>query len=435
MNFEQIAILHKELITLARKDNSLTIGEFMNMQNKSFYENPSTEIGAEGDFATICSIPSKREKLANMIVSAMFNAWKLEKKYEFSVVEFGAGSGDLMKEIHKIVAEKKSEFSGKPNSDEAKFCNSLNFTIMDLPGMIENQKKSLSGFDVKFCEYDGCSDKKISEVFGSKIDFGFSNEFFDTQPMEYVSVKEIDGNKAFFLSTVKMGQSGNYELGECRIDDETIKRNSDNTGLDLTEWQVGQEYPLQLGFLKAMHNFKESCTNSLHCDYFITELEDGSPSMDLYGKLRFCGSILNSIPKKEMSQTFDSPKGALICLSNLVCDEGIDVTYAPIIYKQLQNVFKEDCALGIFGENIKEQFVFIGGDAEKKIMNINRIEFMYPLPVPLNDELNPDKLIPIQREPQALKEMCVFSRGKPSATPSTLAGGSASKSTTPGGRS
>lgn len=383
MTFSDSHNLQEELSLLAKSQQALTFGKIMLILNELFYGDDETKIGAGGDFETISSVAENRHNFSEILLTSMYISWLKEKKEVFNCVEFGAGSGDLMKEIHKIVQEKKSKCD--PESIEGKFYNSLKFHIMDLPEMIEKQKSELQDLNINFYEFNAASDKKIEEIFGSKIDFGFSNEFFDTQAIDFLEVKNIDGKNTFFLNAYQLDSDGNLISIKIKISDELSRKIQAISGLDVDNCEPNKTYPLQLGFLKAIHNFKESCVDSMHSDYLLTEENDR-----LYGKLKFCGLTLKKLTPEILSTEVESQPQALQLVVNSTTT-GFDVTYAPIVYKELYEKFGNSCVVGGFGLHITEQFLFIGENALEKATKISEklLPNLMVFALPLDYEDNP----------------------------------------------
>ena len=159
------------------------------------------------------------------------------------------------------------------------------------------------------------------------------------------------------------------------------------TGSNITKSEEGH-YPLQIGFLKAMHNIRESCNYSCHFDYFVTE-KGGSD--ELSGKLKFCGQEVRSLTASSDSFIDQEVKSPMEALSKIAEETGnkVDVTYCPIIYQELGNSIPDEVQIGGHSQStdIKRQFVLLGIDylalkfSDHAIFNIPAItgSFTYSL--------------------------------------------------------
>jgi SAM-dependent MidA family methyltransferase len=115
--------------------------------NSKFYKE-GVVLGEES-FTTLATEPENKRDLAMSFLAMIYFAWMRNKNHEFNVLEIGAGSGDLMKEIFTI---REEAMASKSSSEMHKnFFKSLKFNIVDYPEMIAIQREKLGENVLEYC--------------------------------------------------------------------------------------------------------------------------------------------------------------------------------------------------------------------------------------------------------------------------------------------
>ena len=115
-------------------DGSLSFRDFMEMAlyypELGYYTSAREKFGREGDYFTA---PFFSEIYGSMIAKQLEEMWVLTGRYEFMIVEYGAGSGTLCADILCYL---------KSNH---KFYKEINYCIIEKSDSLRNQQKSLIG--------------------------------------------------------------------------------------------------------------------------------------------------------------------------------------------------------------------------------------------------------------------------------------------------
>ena len=231
-----------------------TVGYEMMEANSDFYQ--SGVVLGKQSFTTLATESENKIDLAMSFLAMIYSAWTLENKTEFNVLEIGAGSGDLMKEIFTI----RDEVMASESSSEMhkNFFTSLKFSIVDFPQMIEIQKSKfgINADEVNYIEND-ISKNLLPRA---SFDFIYGNEIPDTQRVDFLEVKldEETGKKNYFLRAIKKSATGESSevLAGISSSPEIIAEIGKNL-FPIEDLEPGV-YKLQFGFHALMHNIKQS---------------------------------------------------------------------------------------------------------------------------------------------------------------------------------
>ena len=304
----------------SEKFDLVTVGHEMMKANAEFYQS-GIKLG-EKSFSTLATEPENKRDLAMSFLASIYSAWIIQKEREFNVLEIGAGSGDLMSEIFTIRDEVlKSDSSSEIQKD---FFNSLKFSIVDFPQMIEIQKSKfgINADEVNYIEND-ISKNLIPETY----DFIIGNEIPDTQRVDFLEVK-VDGKtgeKKHYLRAIKTKQSGeSSEVLACISTSPEIMYGIGKNLFPIEDLEPGV-YKLQFGFHALMHNIKQSLKPQhgrfILSDYFTFEEKYSSHDLSFAGQ---DGISLNELKKFEK---IAQPGEQLIEAKKMY--GVIDVTYSP----------------------------------------------------------------------------------------------------------
>jgi len=318
--------------------------------NSEFYQG-GVNVG-EKSFSTLATEPENKRDLAMSFLANIYSAWTIQNKSEFNVLEIGAGSGDLIKEIFAIRNEVlESVSSSKAHKD---FFKSLKFNIVDFPEMIKIQKEKLGedAKNVNFIEHD------ISKQLLPRAcyDFIYCNEIPDTQRVDFLEVKidEKTQEKKFFLRALKTMPSGETSevLAGLSSSPEIIAEIGKNL-FPIDELEPGV-YKLQFGFHALMHNIKQSLIPKFGLfamsDYYTFEQNYSSQT------LTFADRNGTNFSEIEMINKIGEPGNQIIQAKKMFGN--MDVTYSP-------NVGTDTCKL--FGFSVS---CFGDDDRSKVIMDL-----------------------------------------------------------------
>jgi len=311
-----------------------SIGHEMMKSNSEFYQS-GVDVG-KNSFSTLATEPENKRDLAMSFLANIYSAWTIQNKSEFNVLEIGAGSGDLIKEIFAIRNEVlESESSSKTHKD---FFKSLKFNIVDFPEMIKIQKEKLGedAKNVNFIEHDISKELLPSASF----DVIYGNEIPDTQRVDFLEVKKDDktGEKRFFLRALKKMPSGETSevLAGISSSPEIIAEIGKNL-FPIDELEPGV-YKLQFGFHALMHNIKQS-VKSPYGTFILTDYFDFKKKFSTRD-LSFAGIDGSSHEEVKKFLAIGEPGKQLIEAKNMY-GANFDVTYPP-------NVGRDTCDLFSF---------------------------------------------------------------------------------------
>ena len=132
-------------------------------RKKGYYINKNP-IGKHGDFITA---PQISVHFSEMIAIWLVGFWeKLGKPKNLNIIELGAGTGEMMYQINKSIANFKQ------------FKQSCNFYILEIsPELIKTQKKRNCLYNIKWIE-------SINQIKKNPSIF-LANEFFDSLPVKH----------------------------------------------------------------------------------------------------------------------------------------------------------------------------------------------------------------------------------------------------------
>lgn len=330
--------------------NLVSVGHEMMRANNEFYQ-AGVALG-EQSFSTLATESDNKRDLAMSFLAMIYSAWTLMKKTEFNVLEIGAGSGDLMKEIftirNEVMASKSSSGMHKA------FFKSLKFNIVDFPQMIAIQQKKLgeNAEEVNFIEHD-ISKNLLPRA---SFDFIYGNEIPDTQRVDFLEVQiDKEANKKFFLRALKTGESGETKevVAGLSSTPELISEIEKNL-YPITELKNGV-YKLQFGFHALLHNIKQSLKPPFGAfiltDYFDFTEKLASPNLSFVG--------LHGTSHEENIKIIKIGEPARQLIEARKMYEVMDVTYSPNVGKDICDLF--DFTVTNFSED----------DRSKAVMKIN----------------------------------------------------------------
>lgn len=166
-----------------------------------YYTSSRNKIGANGDFYTSSNLS---KAFGAMIARQIEEMWHLMGEEEFTILEYGAGTGQLCYDIMDFL------------SSNEKLFNKLHYAIIEKsPEMIQSQKKCLND---KVTWFDSIDDVP---VFKGCI---LSNELIDNFPVHRVVMDgelleiKVDFQNGFVESLVPAGEELISYLSELQVD-------------------------------------------------------------------------------------------------------------------------------------------------------------------------------------------------------------------------
>lgn len=306
----------------------VTVGNEMMRLNSKFYQS-GVKLGDEA-FSTLATESKNKRDLAMSFLAVIYTNWTYDKKTNFDVLEIGAGSGDLMKEIFAIRDE---VMASESSSDKHKaFFKSLKFNIVDFPQMIAIQKERLgeNAKEVNFIEHD------ISKNLlpNASFDFIYGNEIPDTQRVDFLEIKTKNGEKEYYLRALKTKESGEVKeiVVNLKNSPDIVKKIEENL-FPIAGLGVGV-YKLQFGFHALMHNTRQSLKHPgfvLFTDYY--DFDQNFSRRDL----SFAGADGANLSDHKKLTAIGEP-GAQLIIARGDYRGMVDVTYTP-------NVGSDTCKL------------------------------------------------------------------------------------------
>lgn len=240
-NFKKNSTKMAEIIRqVIEKEGPITFYKFMDLAlyhpRYGYYTTRPFPVGARGDFVTS---PHASPIFGGAIANQLYEMWILMGRSGFDLVEIGAGSGFLAKDI---LGYTKKFFPD--------FYDSLKFKIVE---PIENikalQKENLDGFDVTWF-------KQLDDI-GSLSGCIYSNELMDAFPVHLVRREECGFSEVY----VKYDENGLFkecpgQMSDDRLEDYCIRHLTHLTDgytteidLGLKDWLKKVSHVLKKGFL------------------------------------------------------------------------------------------------------------------------------------------------------------------------------------------
>lgn len=250
-------VLSEIIIQRIQEEGPISFHDFMEMAlyypEKGYYTSLENKIGKTGDFYTSSNLTPA---FGAMIGRQLEEMWEISGRSNFTIVEYGAGTGVLCHDILNYLKNNKE------------FYDQLNYCIIEKSPVM--QQKQRSHLREKVSWHDSIQD--ISEITGCIL----SNELLDNFAVHQVVMEDqlmevfVDYRNSFVELLKPAEQALTDYLAELNVILPKGFRTEIN--LEATEW------------------IKEIAT-SLKQGYVIT-IDYGYPSKELYSERRSCGTLV-----------------------------------------------------------------------------------------------------------------------------------------------
>ena len=215
----------------------------------------SVSVGRNKDFDT----HAQELPFAYALAGQLIEMWeKMDRPEKFSIVEMGAGSGELVKNIIAYIQQ-----------NEPRLYESLDYVIVEIsPKLVEDQKETLLN------EFESLDHVPVRWIQGTALDLSkleniegvfLSNEMPDNFPVH--RIKKVNGEIQEIYVTVKDGEFRD-ELGALSTD--ALKEYADAMEVELGE---GAEIPVNLN----LRLWQENMARALKRGFVITIDYGGKP--------------------------------------------------------------------------------------------------------------------------------------------------------------
>jgi len=255
----------------ASEQSRISFAEYQNIvlynPEHGYYGSGTVNIGSKGDFFTSSSLGADFGNLLSVQLEELWN--KLEKPEDFSIVEMGAGNGNLAHDILSYWKHANNEI-----------LSSLNYIIIEKSlRLINQQQERLSEFSDLNINWQDWSDIPDESLIGCC----FSNELFDAFPVHKIIIQDSQIQEIYL--TIK-----DERIQE--IIDEPSTTEIDNyfqlVGIELNSKNYPQNYrtEVNLEFL----DYLSTINRKLRQGYLLT-IDYGYPAQKYYHPQRSQGTL------------------------------------------------------------------------------------------------------------------------------------------------
>jgi SAM-dependent MidA family methyltransferase len=246
------------IIQRIQKEGPISFFEFMEMAlyypGSGYYTSPEEKIGKRGDFYTSPFITSV---FGEMIAKQLEEMWELLGKQSFSIVEYGAGTGILCRDI--LGALKKNP----------EFYDKLDYCIIEKSPAMREKEREILGEKVSW--YDSIGDLPV-----------FTGCILSNEVLDNFSVHQVVMEEELMEIFVGYDDSGFLEL--LRPASRELKEY-----LEELKVVLPKGYRTEIN-LQATHWIKEIADRLKQG--FVLTIDYGYPSSELYSPKRSQGTIV-----------------------------------------------------------------------------------------------------------------------------------------------
>ena len=234
--------------------------------NYGYYSSGTVGIGAKGDFFTASSLG---KDFGELLAFQLVEMWhKLDCPETFTVVEMGAGNGDLASDILTYLTATQREF-----------LSHLKYIILEkAPQLITRQKQLLDQFQHLNITWKDWSDIADNSLIGCC----FSNELIDAFPVHQIVIN--NGQLQEVYVTLEAGLKETYgELSTSKIKDYF-----ELVGIDFSNGNYPQGYRTEVNL--AALDWLETVSDKLQQGYLLT-IDYGYQATKYYHPQRSQGTL------------------------------------------------------------------------------------------------------------------------------------------------
>jgi SAM-dependent MidA family methyltransferase len=163
--------LSEIIIQKIRASGPLSFHEFMEMAlyypEQGYYTSPGEKLGKEGDYYTSCFLSSL---FGSLIAKQLEEMWRLLGSKEFTIVEYGAGTGRLCRDILHRLGRNEQLYE------------KLHYCIIERSAAMREKEKAIANEKITWCQ----SIRDLPAFTGCVL----SNEVVDNFPVHQVMMQE-----------------------------------------------------------------------------------------------------------------------------------------------------------------------------------------------------------------------------------------------------
>jgi SAM-dependent MidA family methyltransferase len=323
--------LEKRLIERVERQGRMTFREFMQVAlydaQFGYYNTESLKIGAAGDYYTSSNV---HPAFGAILAQTFVELWsQLEGKNSYSLVEMGAGSGQLAFDVLTALRE-----------EHATVFQQLSYTIVEQsPVMQARQRDKLKEFADQVC-WHNLQELELEPITG----LAFSNEFVDALPVhrvrfspqgmeeQYIDVEKNPSENRSAIEPEKDSEEKKLALIWRELSDTKLADYSKRAGLRFIEGQVIEINLEAIDWLKKMSGVIESG--------FLLTIDYGDLAVHLYSPDRREGTLRcfykHTLTNAPLERVGEQDITASVNFSALI-DYGEDFGFEKVSYERQTN--------------------------------------------------------------------------------------------------
>ncbi|HEX8183368.1 MAG TPA: SAM-dependent methyltransferase [Blastocatellia bacterium] len=244
--------LERKLIARIEHEGALTFRDFMHAAlydaEHGYYNTERLKIGPQGDYYTSSNVHPAFGAVLARAFAEMWNGLPTRAGQPFTIVEMGAGTGQLASDILTAMRDERPAIF-----------DHLSYVIIEVsPAMLARQREKLSGFDERI------QWRRLEEIEGQPVaGIFFSNELVDAMPVHrvrftggrieelFVTASPASGMNKEARLALKWGQPSTEKLQEYV--ERAVKHLTEGQileiNLDATRWLARISQAIKRGFL------------------------------------------------------------------------------------------------------------------------------------------------------------------------------------------
>ena len=251
--------------------SQLTFAEYMDLvlyhSEYGYYSSGAVGIGSQGDFFTAVSLG---KDFGELLAGQLFEMWeKLHHPDNFSLVEMGAGNGDLAKDIINYLQDNYPDF-----------LKVVDYIIIDKsPSLRAIQQQTLADFHKVNLTWKSWSEIPDNQLVGCC----FSNELIDAFPVHQIVINNQSLQEIFVTE-----QAGQIIEHYDNISTTKLQEYFDLVQIDIVKQNYPPDYRTEVN-LKAL-DWVDTIAKKLQQGYLLT-IDYGYPAHKYYHPQRSQGTL------------------------------------------------------------------------------------------------------------------------------------------------